>query len=380
MIHLVKFPIKSLLKVTLINIMALKRILRLYNILGENFNTWIAPILTGILIVLLRFFVGAGRIIDRILYKSLSTPISNPIIIVGNPRSGTTFLHRFLIKQGLGNGSQLWQMIYPSVSIQKLIKPFLPFLEKISPARHHSTEAHKTSLTSIETDDVSLLFRYIDGFFFYGFFLTFDKEDLFHWVDPKIRDTSERDFAWFESMWKRNLISNNSDRYIGKLFSLSSNLPSFQKQFPHAKILYMVRDPLSVIPSGLSLVTGVLDKRFNFWSLDESIKKRFIHRLYKALIELLLRFHEDWESEKINKENVFIVRFDSMMNDFENLMDDIIEFIDIEKNDILIKEINQIAKQQRQYKSGHKYDLEKFGLTKKQIQNDCKNIYKTFLT
>ena len=87
-----------------------------------------------------------------------------------------------------------------------------------------------------------------------------------------------------------------------------------------------------------------------------------------------------WESEKINKENVFIVRFDSMMNDFENLMDDIIEFIDIEKNDILIKEINQIAKQQRQYKSGHKYDLEKFGLTKKQIQNDCKNIYKTFLT
>ena len=360
--------------------MALKRILRLYNILGKNFNTWIAPIFTGILIVLLRFFVGAGRIIDRILYKSLSTPISNPIIIVGNPRSGTTFLHRFLIKQGLGNGSQLWQMIYPSVSIQKLIKPFLPFLEKISPARHHSTEAHKTSLTSIETDDVSLLFRYIDGFFFYGFFLTFDKEDLFHWVDPKIRDTSERDFAWFESMWKRNLISNNSDRYIGKLFSLSSNLPSFQKQFPHAKILYMVRDPLSVIPSGLSLVTGVLDKRFNFWSLDESIKKRFIHRLYKALIELLLRFHEDWESEKINKENVFIVRFDSMMNDFENLMDDIIEFIDIEKNDILIKEINQIAKQQRQYKSGHKYDLEKFGLTKKQIQNDCKNIYKTFLT
>ena len=26
----------------------------------------------------------------------------------------------------------------------------------------------------------------------------------------------------------------------------------------------MVRDPLSVIPSGLSLVTGVLDKRFGF--------------------------------------------------------------------------------------------------------------------
>ena len=39
-------------------------------------------------------------------------------------------------------------------------------MEKISPAKHHSTDAHKTSLASIETDDVSLLFRFFDGFFY----------------------------------------------------------------------------------------------------------------------------------------------------------------------------------------------------------------------
>tara|TARA_B100001250_G_C19709260_1_gene748411 strand:+ start:128 stop:1210 length:1083 start_codon:yes stop_codon:yes gene_type:complete len=359
--------------------MTLKRISRLYIILGKNFNTWLSPLFTGILILFLRLFVGAGRIIDRLLYRSLKNPLTKPIIIVGNPRSGTTFLHRFLIKQKIGSGSQLWQMIYPSIFIQKLMRPFLPILEKISPARHHSTKAHKTSLISIETDDVSLLFRYLDGFFFYGFFLTFDKEDLFHWVDPKIRDTSRRDFDWFESMWKRNLITNKKDRYIGKLFSLSSNLPNFQKKFPDAKIIYMIRDPLSVIPSGLSLVTGVLDKRFNFWSLDESIKRQFIKRLYNALIELLLRFQKDWENQKIDKEKVFIVRFDSMMEDFDTLMVNLLDFLDEEKNDEMMQKIKQVAKQQRQYKSGHKYDLEKFGLTKEQIQNDCKPIYKTFL-
>ena len=186
--------------------MTLKRISRLYIIIGKNFGSWISPVFTGILIFFLRLFVGAGRYIDRVVYKAMGEPLTEPIIIVGNPRSGTTFLHRFLIKQNIGNGSQLWQMIYPSITIQKLIKPFLPVLEKISPARHHSTKAHKTSLTSVETDDVSLLFRYLDGFFFYGFFLTFDEEDLFHWVDPKIRNTSARDFAWFDSMWKRNLL------------------------------------------------------------------------------------------------------------------------------------------------------------------------------
>ena len=360
--------------------MALKRIARVYLILGKTFNAWFSPLITGLMVLILRTIIGLGRMIDHILFWSVRKPIKDPIIIVGNPRSGTTFLHRFLIKEKIGTGSELWQMVYPSVIVQKCIKPFLPILEKISPARHHSTAAHKTSLTSVETDDVSLLFRYLDGFFLYGFFLTFDEEDLFHWVDPNIMDRSSRDFSWFESMWQRNILTNKGERYIGKLFSLSSNLPTFQKRFPDAKVLYMVRDPLSVIPSGLSLVTGVLDKRFKFWSLDEKIQRRFIDRLYNALVELLNRFHHDWINNNINKENVLIVRFDIMMNDFETLMNQIISFINVEKKDSLTKVIQQTAESQRNYQSSHKYDLEKFGLTEEQIKMDCKAIYETFLS
>ena len=360
--------------------MMLKRIFKVYLIIGKNFNMWLSPILTGVLLFSLRITVVVGQVLDHLFFWSVRKPLSNPIIIVGNPRSGTTFLHRFLIKQQIGSGSQLWQTLYPSILIQKLVKPFLPLMEKISPARHHSTEAHKTSLTSVETDDVSLLFRYLDGFFLYGFFLTFDDDDLFHWVDPKIRDTSKRDFEWFESTWKRNLISNKSTRYIGKLFSLSSNLPSFQKQYEDAKILYMIRDPLSVIPSGLSLVTGVLDKKFDFWSLESDTKKRFINRLYLALVELLKRFHQDWVNNKIDKEKVMIIRFDFMMNNFESLMDDIIDFLNIQRNDQLLNDIQHTAEKQREYQSGHKYDLEKFGLSENQIKNDCKEIYQTFLS
>jgi len=360
--------------------MTLKRITRVYLISGITFGTWITPIFTGILITILRLVVGLGRILDHLLFFKIRKPIENPIIIVGNPRSGTTFLHRFLINQGFGVGSQLWQMVYPSVIIQKVLKPILPIMEFVSPARHHSTEAHKTSLSSIETDDVSLLFRYFDGFFLYGFFLTFDEEDLFYWVDPKVRDTSERDFAWFRSLWQRNLVSNKGERYIGKLFSLSGNLPKFQQSFPDAKVIYMIRDPLQVIPSGLSLVTGVLDKKFNFWSLDETIQSRFIQRLYIALVELLNRFHEDWSNNRIDKEKVLIVRFDAMMSNFETVMDDIISFTGQESTNNLVQTIKETAESQRTYKSGHKYDLEKFGLTESQIKSDCAHIYETFLS
>ncbi len=359
--------------------MAIKRIIRVYLIVGKTFGVWIIPIFTGILILFLRLIVFAGRLLDHLFFPGIRKPLQNPILIVGNPRSGTTFLHRFLIKQGFGTGSELWQMIYPSITLQKIIKPILPIMEVISPARHHSTEAHKTSLSSIETDDVSLLFRFFDGFFLYGFFLSFDEDDLFDWVDPKLRDTSKRDFAWFESMWNRNLISNKGDRYIGKLFSLSGNLPAFLDRFPDAKILYMIRDPLSVIPSGLSLVTGVLDKKFCFWSLNENIRKRFIDRLYNALIELLNRFNDDWVQGRIDKDKVLIVQFDTMMFNFESLMEEIMNFTGVDSTDELRNNIKSTAENQRRYKSNHTYNLEKFGLTEEKIRKDCENIYHTFL-
>ena len=107
-----------------------KRISKAYLTVGTIFGTWFSPIITGVLISVLRITVGVGRILDRIFFpNAINKRLEKPIMIVGNPRSGTTFLHRYLVKSGMGVGSQLWQMLYPSILLQKMIKPFLPFLE-----------------------------------------------------------------------------------------------------------------------------------------------------------------------------------------------------------------------------------------------------------
>tara|TARA_B100000945_G_scaffold267064_1_gene227056 strand:+ start:645 stop:1757 length:1113 start_codon:yes stop_codon:yes gene_type:complete len=362
-------------------ITAFKRIIYVYTTIGSVFGNWISPIITAILISFLRLFIGLGRLLDKIFFsKSINYKITNPIMIVGNPRSGTTFLHRYLVENGIGVGSQLWQLLYPSIVIQKLFKPILPILEKFSPTRHHSTVAHKTSLKSVETDDAGIFFRYLDGFFLYGFILSWNKEDLFSWVDPKIRDTSLRDYKWLESIWIRNQYTSKKKQTIGKLFSISANLPSFLNYFDQAKILYIVRDPLSVIPSGLSLVTGVLDKRFGFWTMPEPLRQRFIQRLYKALVELQLRFERDWREGSIDKEKVMIIKFSEIMENFDELMPRILKFINYYPSSKLINNIKETALKQKNFQSKHKYDLEKFGLSSEQILKDCEPIYKTFLS
>jgi hypothetical protein len=351
-----------------------------YVAIFKNFRKPVSPIFTFLGLLFLRVIVRIGMALDTIFYPKLKrTQIIKPIVIVGIPRSGTTFLQRFLVNQGIGVGMQLWKMIFPSLTLQKLIKPLIPILESVSPARFHAHAAHETNLTAIETDDPSLLFRYFDGFFVYGFFLAWANEDMQQEFDPKYRNTSKRDFDWLEQVWKRNLISENSNQIVAKLFSLGIRIPHFIDHFPDAKILYTLRDPLETVPSGLSLVTGVLDGRYGFWTLPEERRTFYIERLYHAFLELNIRFYEDYIEGRVPKEKVKIVPFKRMMTDLESLMDEIFEFLEIAPSAELINNVKNTAEKQRNFKSNHKYDLARFGLTEERIRNDYKKIYETWL-
>jgi len=358
----------------------ISRMARTYRILRRTHHVHLLPLLVALVFSGLRLLVGLAMSLDHVFFPSLRrTRVQRPIVIVGNPRTGTTFLQRFLADEGFGAGMELFLMLYPSLVLQRMLKPFMPLLEKLSPAKYHSTAAHHTSLTSVETDDVAVLFRYLDGFFLYGFFLSFDDEDMLPSVDPKVRDTSERDFAWLDALWRRSLILHGRQRNVAKLFSLAPRLPRFLERFPDAQVLYMVRDPIAVIPSAMSLVIGVLDRAFGFWSLPEAQRQRWLSRMYVAWIMLLRRFHDDWISGAIDPQRVYVVRYDRMMVDLETVMEEMCRFLDHELTPELRAAVQKQADKQRRYESEHHYDLAKFGLSEAQIRKDCAFYYDTFL-
>jgi omega-hydroxy-beta-dihydromenaquinone-9 sulfotransferase len=358
----------------------LGRMGRAYRVLRRTHGVYVVPLFVAVVFGVVRTVVGIAMAIDNVVFPRLRRiRAARPIVIVGNPRTGTTFLQRFLAAEGFGAGMELFLMLYPSLLLQRMLRPFMPLLEKMSPAKYHSTEAHHTSLTSVETDDVAVLFRYLDGFFLYGFFLSFDDEDMLPAVDPKVRDTSERDFAWLDGLWRRSLLLHGAQRNIAKLFSIAVRLPRFMERFPDAQILYMVRDPVEVIPSSMSLVAGVLDRAFGFWSLPEPVRKRWLDRMYVAWVMLFQRFHDDWQSGAIDRSRVFVVRYDQMMADFEGVMAQMCDFLEHEVTPELRATIDRIGSEQRGYQSEHRYNLDKFGLTEEQIRKDCAFYYETFL-
>ena len=340
---------------------------RVYQVLQEELGGGYSVAFTGGAVGGLQRIVRLGQKVDELRFSELkNVPIDRPIVIAGLPRTGTTFLHRFLHSQKVGVGQELWQQVYSSITIQQLVRPLLPHLERFSPARYHKSEIHKTGLREVETDDTSLLLRYFDGFFVYGFFLAFAEDDLLSHFDPKIRDTNHRDFTYIRRCWQRSLLVNNHSRVLSKMFSLGASLPAFLTFFPDAKVIYTARDPTSVIPSTLSLLRSVLQQRFDFARLPKEKQNRYYQRVSNSLIELMLRFHQ--VADTIPNKNLFVLPYRDLKNDFADTMERLAPFLEI---DVDITAIRENSSQQKRYKSKHSYTLSEFGLSAEQIEQQC---------
>lgn len=358
----------------------LGRILMVWGVVGRVHGEWVSPAITVVLFAVLRTIVAAGMALDYLFFPALArTEVRAPIVIVANPRSGTTFLHRWLSDHGFGQGVQLYRSLYPSLTIQTALRPLLPTLEKLNPAQYHSADAHETSLTSVETDDVGIFFRYLDGMFLYSFFLAWDEVEHRDLVDPRKRDLSKRDFAWLDGVWRRNLVATGAATQCAKVFTLAPRIPEFLQRWPEARILYMVRDPLAVLPSTMSLVNVPLEARFKISQLPEDVRKRYFKRLYDGQVELYRAFHDDWMSGRIDRKRVFIVNYDRMMQDFDGMMAEMLPFLGRDASPELMAEIKAVADKQRKHKSKHKYSLEKYYLDEATIRRDLAFVYDTFL-
>ena len=357
----------------------LVRMLRAWRVTIVVFHKGLSPFFIGLFFLLFRALMSLGLALDNLIFPTLrKVDVLAPIVIVGNPRTGTTFLHRFLVDQRLGAGTELWRMIAPSITWQILIKPFLSKLEGISPSRHHGAAAHRTGLQYVETEDCSTFFRFFDGPFVYGFFLSWDEQDWRQMFDLKTRNTSSRDFQWFRSIWSRNLLITRQKRVVAKAFSLSLRLPEFFEEFPDARVIYVVRDPVTFVPSALSLITGVLEDKYGFWCQPENLREVFIGRTYISLLALSQTFCDHWAKGLIPREKVLIVTYDLMMSDFEAVAGEIFSFVGQDVSPQLIEETHLVSEQQQKWHSGHYYRAEDFGLTPEKIRDDYAFLYETF--
>jgi hypothetical protein len=198
-------------------------------------------------------------------------------------------------------------------------------------------------------------------------------------VDPEVRDVIRRDLDTLADQWQRTLVATGGKRIIAKIFSALGQLPAVLDRFPDARVVVIVRDPMESIPSTLSLITNTLHNRFGFWGCNPELRQRTIQRLYTALVALQDRFLDDWQSGRILCNQIEVVTFPGLVNDFDATARRLLHFLDHTIDDQLDGVIRAIDLSQRQRRSEHHYDLSRFGLEPERVKADTARTHKLFL-
>jgi len=360
------------------------RYLRLYRTILRTFGFRLRPLGTFGLLQLHRLLNATTRGMDHLLYPAIRRqPIQRPVFILGNPRGGTTFLHRFLLHTGDLCAFQLWEMLLPAVCARRLLGSVVDHLAPLSPARYHSTEAHETSLRDVETDDAMAFFHFVDYGFLWAYFLAWEDRfgsetsrrhlDVTH--DPA---RQERYFRYLEGCWRRNMVAHGVGRVAVKSSMLTPNAADLAARYPDCKILYLVRDPVEAIPSGMSLLTGVLEQSYDvFTSTDGRARARYLENLYQASCHLYRSFYE-LQQGALDSARYMVVPYPSLTRDFEATTREVVDFAELSVADDFWDRVRAQAAEQRSRKSAHRYSLEKFGLDADRIREDLGFVYEAY--
>ncbi|MGY4708952.1 sulfotransferase family protein [Mycolicibacterium sp. CBM1] len=324
--------------------------------------------------------------LDNLVYpRYRRQPIDRPIFIIGNPRSGTTFLHRLLLGAGGMAAFELWEMLFPAITARKLLGRVVPRLDRLSPARYHSSDIHDTSLRGIETDDVAWFFRTLDGPFAWAYFLAWQDT----WGSAQSRRAlgiegvtqrdSERFFGYYEACWRRNLTYKRCSRILAKTSMLTFRLEEVLERYPDCKLVYIIRDPVEVIPSGMSLLASVLENGYDVWNRTrDDDQQRWIENLYQASCDMLRAFHQAQSSGSIPERNLCVVRYTDLLQDLEPTIERILDFLEIEPSAQFREEVRAQAERQRSYKSRHHHAPDQFGISPDRIRKDLGFVYTAY--
>ncbi len=365
---------------------AVLRYANLYRVISKTFGLRLRPVGTFGLIQLQHALTSATMGLDRVLYPSCSTEaLRSPVFVLGNPRSGTTFLHHTLADSGTVCAFELWEMMFPAISARKMLGGAIDRFAPLSPARFHRSEAHPTTLRGVETDDAMGLFHFVDGPFVWSYFYAWQddwwSEQSRRVFDPSSQPPgqSERWFAYLEACWRRNVVYKGIDRIAVKSSSMTIQAEALVQRYPDCRILYCVRDPLEVIPSGMSLVTGVLEESYQMSrSTTAEARAKFFENLYQASCHFYRAFYETWKQGLLPEKNLRIVPYPSLMRDLEGTMNSIFEFIEVQPSREVRERIHEQSEKQRTRVSKHKYSLAEFGLDEERIRRDLAFVYEAF--
>ena len=311
-------------------------------------------------------------------------PIEKPLFIVSNYRSGSTFLHRLLSRDQQNFTSMRTWDIYltPSVTQRKFVEllkkidrlfgsPIYKLIKKIDQAGLQKVDIHPISFFEPEEDENILLHNW-SSFLIIYLFPFLDELPPYQFFDRDLSASEkEQIMAFYRSMLQRHLYATGATHFVSKNPSFSAKISTLKDFFPDARIIYLVRNPLDMLPSTVSWLNYA-------WHVFSEPAEKYIYldEIYK-LTQHWYRYPLDYLDKNPSK-NHLILRYNDLISHPKNIVQDFYAQFGYKYrnnlDEIFTKGINETKARQ----SEHDYSYEEMGYAREDIVKAFADIFERF--
>ena len=345
-------------------------------------------ILASVIVVpVVEAFVWAGLLLDWILFPGFRRQrVDEPLYIVGNYRSGTTFLHRLIAAdRARFTTMQMWEILFaPSVSVRRLCgglaavdralgRPVPRFLRWLESRWHESNVMHEVSMTEPEEDEYLCLHAWSSLAIGLSAGLLDDARRYVHFDTELTAPDRQRIMRFYAGCVRRHMLARagRGHRYLAKNPGATPKIAALTDQFPDAKFVYLVRNPLEAVPSFYSLmrftwrIIGIPD--------DLPAQRDFVldmtARWYRRPLEQLAELPDD---------RYRIVVYDDLVRDPERTVRDIYEHFGWEIDDGFAATLAAASAAAADYVSRHDYSLDELGIDRDAFVERFADVFERF--
>lgn len=347
-------------------------------------------------------FIHFTMFLDNIFFPGYrKVKIEKPVIIIGHPRSATTFLHSILTQTEDFVVFKGWELNIPSLTIRKFLQHFKTlqvfsyiFDYRFTPHKlkrifqdkkkgkviGETFQQEKQKLGKILQEEEVLFLHTLDTQFLPLMTpLGFVREGYLELCYNDEQPHQEKSVKFLQDCFKRQIYYTGKKQIIAKLNFSLFRIKTLLKYFPDAKIIYLVRSPLDTVPSHLSLHRRILDRYFGLDNIPPERLQQYYEHRYNYNILFYKQFEKLMDNHVFQNNQLMVISYDSLKNELWSQIKRVKEFTNLEFHSDLESRLKKHDQKQSSYRRKHdNLPIEAFGFTEERIMADFDFVFKKY--
>jgi hypothetical protein len=312
--------------------------------------------------------------------------IRTPVFIVGNARSGTTFIHRLMC----GDTERFsyfkaYELFFPSIIQKKLIRAFARFDRRVLGGRidraitswedralAEARKMHPVGLRAPEEDEFLMMLPFSSSVLCVMFPYVRQLQYLYYF-DERPAAFRRKILRYYRGCVQRQIYLDGGDKILcSKNPVFVPKMASLAEAFPDAKFVYMVRRPDETIPSllkmmqrqwrGLGADPGLIEDSLEF------MKGQMVHTYLYGLERM----------DALAEGRGVIVRYTDLVADPKATIENVYRRLGFDVSPEYAAYLDEQMARAKGRSKEFFYDLDEFGMERGTVAADLSAVYQRF--